>query len=137
MQKIIKKYKEILLYGIFGLTTVGINLLIYKLFLNINMQYVFASVISYIIASIVSYYLNLFFVFKNKLLSFNKEVIRLIKYFSVRIGSIILDTVLLMVSVELFKFDKFFSKIIISVIIILVTYIFNKLILQNREVNGK
>ena len=133
MSKIIKKYESIIKYGIFGLITVGINLLLYKLFLIINMNYVIASVVSYVIASLISYYFNIFFVFNDKILKIKEEIKRIIKYFSVRVGSVIADTVLLIIFVELFKFDEFYSKIIISIIVISITYIFNKKIIGGNK----
>lgn len=130
-----KRYKDIIKYGIFGCITTLINLALYKLFLLVNMNYVIASVLSYFIASLVSYYFNVLFVFNQKILKFKDEIIRIIKYFSVRLTSVILDTVLLMVAVELFKLDEFYSKIIISFIIIIVTYLFNKIILKGNKKN--
>ena len=134
IKKYYKKYKEILMYGIFGVITVLINLLLYKFFLEVNIYYAVASVISYFIASLMSYYFNVFFVFNSEKLVIKKEFIRLVKYFSVRIGSVVLDTLLLILAVELFKLDEFYGKIIVSVIVILLTYIFNRKILKKKEV---
>lgn len=136
MRKIVnllKKYEDLIKYGIFGCVTVCINLALYKLFLLFNMNYVIASVLSYFIASLISYYFNVLFVFNQKILKFKNEIVRIIKYFSVRLTSVILDTVLLIVAVELFKLDEFYSKIIISFIIIIVTYLFNKIILKGND----
>lgn len=136
MQKIkelMLKYQSLIKYGIFGVITVGINLLLYKLFLYLKINYVIASIVSYIIASLISYYFNVFFVFKQKILKFSDEIIRIVKYFSVRVGSVVADTVLLICAVEFLKLDEFYSKIGISIVIILVTYIFNKLILKGND----
>lgn len=132
VKKYYKKYEDILKYGFFGCITVGINLGLYKLFLIIGINYLIASIISYIIASLISYYFNLIFVFKQNILGFKEELVRIIKYFSVRIGSVLADTILLAFFVEVLKFDEFYSKIFISVFIILITYIFNKKILKNK-----
>lgn len=127
------KYSSLIRYGFFGIITVIINLLIYKLFLIINMNYIFASLISYFIASLISYYFNLLFVFKQKTEGFKNEFIRLFKYFSVRIGSVFADTLLLYIAVDKFNYDKFISKLFISCFIILITYFFNRKILGKSD----
>ncbi len=130
LKEIIIKNKELIKYGICGVTTVIINLILYKIFLNIKMYYVFASLLSYFIAALISYYLNLYIVFQKKILGFKDEIIRIVKYFVVRILSVIIDTLLLMFMVEIVKFDEFYSKPFISVIVILFTFIFNKKIFK-------
>lgn len=127
------KYESLIRYGIFGVITVGINLILYKVFLVINMNYILASLISYFIASLISYYFNLFFVFKQRIEGFFYEIVRIFKYFSVRIGSVFVDTFLLYLAVDKLKCDKFFSKIFISIFVILITYFFNKKILKKGD----
>ncbi|MGM9850105.1 MAG: GtrA family protein [Bacilli bacterium] len=134
MKKIFSKYESLIKYGFFGVITVGINLLLYKIFLEFKMHYIIASLASYIIASLVSYYFNLFFVFNQRISKFKEEIVRLFKYFSVRIGSVFIDTFLLYISVDILKGDKFISKIFISFIVILATYFFNKRILKKGDV---
>ncbi len=130
IQKIINKYSELIKYGIFGVITVGINLFLYDIFLKLNIYYVISSIVSYLIASFISYYFNVYLVFSADKLNFKEEIIRILKYFSVRIGSMILDTLLLIVAVELLSMDEFYAKIIISILIILITFILNKKILK-------
>ena len=78
----------------------------------------------------LEYYFNVYLVFSSDKLNFKEEIIRIFKYFSVRIGSMILDTLLLIVAVELLSMDEFYAKIIISILIILITFILNKKILK-------
>ena len=133
VKELFNKYSSLIRYGFFGVITVIINLVLYKLFLVININYIIASVISYFIASLVSYYFNLFFVFNQRINGFFDECIRIAKYFGVRIGSVVADTLLLYLAVDKFKFDKFYSKLFISFFIILITYFFNKKILRKGD----
>jgi len=133
MIKLIKKYKEIILYGIFGVITVLINLVLYKLFLDLKMHYVVASLVSYVIASLISYFFNTYFVFHSEKLKLKGEMIRIAKYFVVRIWSVIVDTLLLMLAVEVFKLDEFYAKPVVSVIVISMTFILNKKLLKKKQ----
>lgn len=132
IEKIINNYKEIILYGIFGLITVIINLILYKVFLELNIYYVLSSLISYIIASLISYFFNTYFVFCSEKLKLKGELIRIAKYFIVRIWSVIIDTILLMLAVEIFKLDEFYAKPVVSIIVITMTFILNKKILKKK-----
>ena len=133
MKKLINKYKELILYGIFGVITVLINLVLYKLFLDLKIHYVAASLISYFIASLISYFFNTYFVFHSEKLNVKGEIIRIVKYFVVRIWSVIVDTLLLMLAVEVFKLDEFYAKPCVSVIVILMTFILNKKLLKKKQ----
>lgn len=133
MKKLINKYKELILYGIFGVITVLINLVLYKLFLDLKIHYVVASLISYFIASLISYFFNTYFVFHSEKLKLKGEIIRIIKYFVVRIWSVIVDTLLLMLAVEIIKLDEFYAKPCVSVIVILMTFILNKKLLKKKQ----
>lgn len=130
-----QKYQEIIRYGIFGVITVLINLALYQLFLTLQLHYVLSSMISYFIASLISYYFNLFFVFHSPHLPLLKECMRLIQYFSVRIGSLIIDTLLLIVLVECFHMHEFYSKLFVSIVVILLTYVMNRIIMKRKEEN--
>lgn len=133
MKKLINKYKELILYGIFGVITVLINLVLYKLFLDLKIHYVAASLISYFIASLISYFFNTYFVFHSEKLNAKGEIIRIVKYFVVRIWSVIVDTLLLMLAVEVFKLDEFYAKPCVSVVVILMTFILNKKLLKKKQ----
>ena len=132
IKKLIDKYKEIILYGIFGVITVIINLILYKVFLELNIYYVLSSLISYVIASLISYFFNTYFVFHSEKLNLKGELVRIAKYFIVRIWSVIVDTLLLMLAVEVFKLDEFYAKPVVSVVVITMTFILNRKILKKK-----
>ena len=137
LQKIIIKNKEFIKYGICGVITVIINLLLYKLFLNIHIYYIISSLVSYFIAALISYYLNVYVVFQKKILPLKEELKRILEYFSVRILSVIVDTLLLIFMVEIVNFDEFYSKPLISVIVIILTFILNRKIFKKGDKNER
>ena len=60
------------------------------------------------------------------------ELARIAKYFIVRIWSVIVDTLLLMLAVEVFKLDEFYAKPVVSVVVISMTFILNRKILKKK-----
>lgn len=132
VKEIINKNIKLIKYGIFGFITVFINLLLYKLMLIMGINYVISSIISYFIASTISYYFNLLLVFNNRIEPIKKEMKKIINYFSVRLVALGIDTLLLLICVEVIDLDEFTSKIIVSTLVILMTYILNKKILDKE-----
>lgn len=91
------------------------------------MNYILGNVISYGIAIVISYIFNKKFVFEtSEKNTHNDETIQIIKYFVVRILSISIDSGLLWVFVEIAHVKVYMSKIIVSVLVILLTYLVNK-----------
>ncbi len=135
LKNLLKKYHEFIAYGICGVGTVLLNLVLYKLFLNFSIYYVISSIVSYFIASLVSYFLNLKVVFHTKISGFKNEIIKLGKYFLVRIGSVIIDTLLLVLLVEIFNIDEFVAKLCVSFVVISITFILNRKILKDKKEN--
>ena len=132
----IKKIIELFKYGFWGIITTCINLLLMYIFIKLGMQYIIANVVSYIIAVILSYYFNNNFVFQEKDSKKIKEkstgvvdrtaIIKQIKYYGVRVVSIIFDSCLLAFLHEICNINLVYSKAIDSIIVILITYIVNK-----------
>ena len=65
-----------------------------------------------------------------------KEIFQVIKFLTVRVLSISIDSGLLWISVDVMGVDVFFSKIVISVLVILFTYFLNKCFVFERQEAG-
>mgnify|MGYP002756207971 CR=1 FL=1 len=132
--KMKEKIVEIIKYGFWGCVSSGINLVLFYLFIYLDMQYLCANVISYIIAIIFSYFFNLFFVFNNDRSDKAKKGI---KYVAMRGGSLLADSVLLWFLYKVCKIDIVWVKIVDSVIIIVGTFIFSKLFIFTEDKGKK
>lgn len=125
---------QLIKYGFFGAITTIINLLLFYIFTLIGIQYLVSNAISYFIAVVLSYYLNNNYVFDKK----NQgEIKKIIKFVLVRIASLGLDSIFLWLCVSLLNYDVFISKIIISVVIILITFVVNKTVVFDEKKRKK
>ena len=140
MKKIVdlyKKYKEIINYLIIGGLTTLISLLTYFILTStlLNPDKIFelslANIISWIISVTFAYFTNRFFVFESKDERVLKEALKF--YFS-RIGTLLIELLIMFVFVTLLKFNDKIIKIIAQVTIIILNYIFSKLFVF-RKVN--
>ena len=121
----LKSFLEFVRYSIVGGITTCLNLVVFYLFTHTSMNYVVNNIVSYFIAVLVSYYLNERFVFLNRDQK-SKHFIKIIKYILIRAVSILVDRGLLYICVSLLKYDVMISKLIISMGVIICTYIFNR-----------
>ena len=140
MKKIVdlyKKYKEIINYLIIGGLTTLISLLTYFILTStlLNPDKIFelslANIISWIISVTFAYFTNRFFVFESKDERVLKEALKF--YFS-RIGTLLIELLIMFVFVTLLKFNDKIIKIIAQVTLIILNYIFSKLFVF-RKVN--
>ncbi len=135
----LKELIEFCRYGFWGVITTVLNLFLFYIFIKCGMKYIISNVVSYFIAVIVSYLFNKKFVFESVANQKKREIFQVIKFFVVRVLSISIDSGLLWISVDMMGIDVFFSKIVISVLVILFTYFLNKsFVFEQQEAgNGK
>ena len=113
---------EIFRYGISGATTTIINLYLLKVFIDFGMYYILANIISYTISVVVNYILNQRYVFSYTL----EAKKQFMKFIIMRILSLIIDTILFYVAISFFKFPIYWSRLVLTIVMILVTFVLNK-----------
>ena len=121
------KYKELILYGVFGILTVIVNIISFKLLLILNIPLLYANTIAFFIAVVFAYYTNTKFVFNDK---FTKE--NFISFMSMRISTLFIDNIGLYYLVSI-SVDELIAKSIINIIIILINYICSKFIIYKNK----
>lgn len=133
MSKIIdlfNKYKEVVMYLIFGVLTTIVSLVSYYLLTitifnpdNAILLQV-ANVLSWIISVLFAYITNRKYVFESKNNNILKEIS---SFFGSRIITLLFDMLVMFVGVTLLKSNDKLVKIISQVIVIFSNYIFSKL----------
>ena len=129
IKKLYIKYKEIINYLIAGFLTLIVSISSYALLTKIlHIHYIISNIVSWIIAVLFAYYVNRKFVFgststkKEK----NKEIINFFKY---RILSLIIETILMYLLVDIISINDLVSKVIVQIIVIILNYIFSKFLI--------
>ena len=86
-----KDAKELIRYLFFGAITVGINILLLKLFIDLGVYYILSNIISYFIAVIINYIFNKYYVFKSFEIKKTKIINeQFLKFVGMRVVSLIL-----------------------------------------------
>lgn len=118
--------REVLSYAIFGILTSLLNIFLFAGLLSFNLDYKIANIITLIVVKIVAFLLNKFFVFKSKnenLFELLKEIYR---YILTRGTTMIIDFIGLVILIDLLNFNSMISKVIITVIVVILNYILGK-----------
>lgn len=127
LNRVFYKYKELILYGFFGVLTFIVNIISFKSLLILNTPLLYANTVAFFIAVLFAYYTNTKYVFNDK---FTKK--NFISFMSMRIGTLFIDNVGLYYLVSI-SVDELIAKSIINIIIILINYICSKFIIFKKK----
>lgn len=134
IKELLKKYKEFIRYGIFGLLTTLLHILLFWLLIKLGLKYYIANVITLITIKALSYIVNKIFVFKTKCKNKKELINEIFKYTISRLFTLLLDYFGLILLVEVFKVNELLGKIIVLVLVVLINYFLCKYIVYKKEV---
>ncbi len=141
IQELLKEYKEIIMYLIFGVGTTAVNWIIYTMIVVLGKErsLTVANVIAWIGAVAFAYITNKLWVFESK--SWNPKVVwkELGMFLGARIFSGVFEIGLFPVLVwlgmnqSIFGIEGMLAKIVIGVAVIILNYIFSKLLVFKKK----
>ncbi len=122
----IKLDRELVLYVVFGAFTFFVNIIVYFFFENIlGVNYIISNIIAWFFSVLFAYITNRIWVFESKSPHILKEMSL---FFGGRIFSGVVDTALMYLFIDVLTIGDTISKIVVQVIVIILNYIFSKLI---------
>ena len=122
----IKIDRELILYVVFGAFTFFVNLISYFFFANmLGINYLVSNAIAWFLSVLFAYITNRIWVFESKSPHILKEMSL---FFGGRIFSGVVDTVLMYLFIDVLVLGNTFSKIVVQIIVIVLNYVFSKLI---------
>lgn len=138
LKNMLKKYREQIVYLLFGGLTTVINWLVYTGLVLVGQGIAFANTLAWIVAVLFAYFTNRSLVFQSR----NVEKKAVIKEFFIFIGSRVATGMVELIGFPLlyymgmkqtiFGIDGFVAKVIISVIVIILNYIMSKLVVFRK-----
>lgn len=122
------KYKELILYGIFGVGSTAINIIAFYLLDTIMAcDLIFSNVLAWIFAFIFAFVTNKLWVFESKSWNGHKAFKEFIDFFIARVATLFIDTFLMWLFIEVLFMNSLLSKIVVNVVVIVINYIASKL----------
>lgn len=154
--------KEIILYVVFGVATTAVNLVAFwlcnrafesigwqgvlgntfvrngwtkaaEIFSKNGSEYLDATVISWIVSVIFAFFTNKFFVFESKSWSFTVAAREFVAFVGARIFSLMVELLCMFLFVTIWGVNDYVSKIIVGVIVVIINYVFSKLLIFKKE----
>ncbi|HFL2414252.1 TPA: GtrA family protein [Clostridioides difficile] len=135
---ILKKHKETILYLFFGAFTTLVNIVSYLFFTRVILfNFMVANALAWILAVLFAYVTNKFFVFESKNTNFIFLVKELLTFIGLRFISGLVEMIIMYVMVDLLFINDFLTKIATNIIVIVLNYIFSKLLIFKKTNNLK
>lgn len=131
MKELLLKYKEIIMYLIFGVLTTVVNIAVYYIMANsLQIHYLFSNIVAWFLSVLFAYVTNRKYVFESKSEQIIKEMT---SFFGARLATGAMDMVLMWLFVGLHILPDFIAKVITNVIVIIANYILSKLVVFKGE----
>ena len=134
IRSLIEKYFDILSYLFFGVLTTAVNYLVYLPCYNLwGFSGTASNVIAWVFAVAFAYVTNKPFVFRSHDWSAKTVIPELTKFVGCRLGSGGLETLIILVTVDLLGWNGNVMKLLTSVIVIVVNYVASKLLVFRKK----
>lgn len=130
---ILNKYAEIYMYLIIGVFTTLLSLVLYTILSKLGFSVSTSNIISNIIAIVFAFITNSIFVFRYKFTSIKLLLIKFFQFSFLRIVIMFLETIALIFIVDYLDFNKYISKFITTILIIIINYIISKYIIYKKD----
>ena len=132
--KLWNKYQDILAYLVFGVLTTVVNYLVYlPVYNGLGISATVSNLIAWVAAVAFAFVTNKPFVFKSHDWSPAVVVPELVKFVSCRVASGLMETVILLVAVDLLGGNGNIWKLLTSVIVVIVNYFGSKLLVFRKK----
>lgn len=134
IQELLLRYRGLILYGIFGVLTTAVNMVVYYLCFDVlRIPNLISTAIAWLISVLFAFITNKLWVFESK--SFAKTVFfrELVSFFSCRIATGVLDMTIMYVAVDRLAQNEILWKLLSNIIVIVLNYAASKLLIFKKE----
>lgn len=150
IKQLLKKYREIILYVIFGALTTGVNFVSYwvleHIFGNGGKVYLFTNAAAWLISVVFAYVTNRIFVFESKKSGFKELFKEASEFVGARVFSFLVEEGGMWLLVDIIGMKKLLfsvfgiditgqliSKVVLAVIVVILNYVFSKFVVFKKE----
>lgn len=129
-----KKQKKIISYIFFGVLTTFINILVYRVLLNLQVDYRISNLVAMITCKVAAYITNKLFVFQSHCSSKKELLKEMLNFIFARSGTGLVDYFGLIFLVQGLKMSQIYAKYLMQVIVIILNYVLSqKFVFKSKE----
>jgi putative flippase GtrA len=134
IQEILRPYANVIVYGIFGVLTTAVNYLIYfPCFHILHLSGSVSNCVAWVISVAFAFLTNKPFVFKSHDWSFATLAKELPAFVGCRVGSGVLETLIIFVTVDQLHFSGNWMKIVTGIVVVILNYFGSKLLVFRKK----
>lgn len=134
LRSLIEKYWDIFSYLFFGVLTTVVNYAVYLPVYNLlGLSASVSNMISWVAAVAFAFLTNKPFVFKSHDWSKETVIPELTKFVSCRIASGVMETVILLVTVDILGWNGNIWKLLTQIMVMVLNYVFSKLVVFRKK----
>ena len=133
IRELITKYRDIISYLFFGVLTTVVNYIVYLPCYNLlGLSATVSNIIAWVAAVAFAYLTNKPFVFKSHDWSVQTVIPVLTKFVGCRVGSGLMETLIIFVTVDILAWDGNLMKLLTSVLVVIINYVGSKLLVFRK-----
>lgn len=133
IRELLEKYWDILMYLVFGVLTTIVNYVVFLPVYNLlGFSATVSNAIAWVVAVAFAYLTNKPFVFRSNDWSWKTVAPELAKFVSCRVGSGVMETLILLVSVDILGWNGNIWKLVTNVLVVIVNYFGSKLLVFRK-----
>jgi len=134
IQKYWQKYRELVMYGFFGVLTTLVNWGLYWLMADVlHVHYMAATFFAQVLAILFAYFTNRRWVFESRASGARAVALEMARFFAARGVSLAMDMLFMFVGVDLLHVDDKIVKVVSSVAVVIANYVFSKLFVFRKQ----
>ena len=129
-----KKHKEVLLYLFFGVVTTLVSFFVFWLFESpLGLHELVANLISWVAAVAVAYVTNRIWVFATHAQGTRGILFEILSFYLSRVATFLVEEAILLIFVTWLTFPSLPVKIVASVAVVILNYVFSKLFVFRKK----
>lgn len=133
MTNLIKKYRELILYLVFGVLTTLVNIITFYFCKNIGIYYQISNIIAWVASVLFAFVTNKFYVFQSDEMDKRTLTKEISSFFGFRLLSLGIDMICMYCLIEILFINDLVAKIISNVVVIIANYVFSKLFIFKKK----
>ena len=133
LKTLMTRYRDIVVYLVFGVLTTAVNYIVYLPCYNVlGLSGSVSNAIAWVVAVAFAYLTNKPFVFQSHDWSAKTVIPELTKFLGCRIGSGVLETAIIFLTVDWLGWNGNVMKLLTSVLVVVLNYIGSKLLVFKK-----
>lgn len=128
------KYKEVLLYLIFGVITTIINIATFYICNEVlHIEYKISNLLAWVVSVLFAFIANKLWVFESKNTNIKTFIKEISSFVMARVFSLLVDMGIMILCIDILNFNTLFVKILANIVVIIINYILSKFIIFKKE----